>query len=120
MTNEEINIAIAKACGWESLAGDCDYGRHWKWRTQTGAIVSDPTEDLNSINEAENTLTEAQYSAFSDHLYDLAMEEYRKTGKWRWLCSGARLRAEAFFAHSKLVARIGIYPYCGPSLFLVY
>jgi hypothetical protein len=54
MTNEQINMAIAEACGWSF---DCDLGVCWD---QYGnAIITPPNycADLNAMHEAEKVLS---------------------------------------------------------------
>jgi hypothetical protein len=87
MTNEQINAAIAKACGW---VPDCDRGICWD--QHGNAIITAPNycTDLNAMHEAEKTLTCKQFEDYYLALYDV-------TQKTRWPVSAtARERAEAF------------------------
>ncbi len=66
MTNEQINAAIAEACGWSMEDGvwvwtadgiDCTYYELWDW-----------ANDLNAMHEAEKVLTDAQCVFFRTYL----------------------------------------------------
>lgn len=70
MTNEQINAAIGEVYGWKA-----DY-----------------CNDLNSIHEAEKTLTDDQFKLYS-HWVEKLMPE---TGFRFLLCATASQRAEAF------------------------
>jgi hypothetical protein len=85
MTNEQINEAIAKACGWRKEDGvwmwtangiDCTYPELWDW-----------CNDLNAMHEAEKTLTSVQLLDYIAFLFDATYEATVAT---------ARQRAEAF------------------------
>ncbi len=58
MTNEQINIAIAKACGWTDTKIVNDGGKLMYGQTE----VPDYRNDLNAMHEAEKALDD-------DHLY---------------------------------------------------
>jgi len=93
MTDEQINAAIAEACGWEEtepwINGDrcfarkddpCGY-RHWD--------IPNYCADLNAMHEAEKMLTENQ-----DQMMGFWLSHICKLGtRWR---ATARERAEAF------------------------
>ena len=51
MTNEEINIAIAEACGWTTK-----HKGLWVERLQTYAALPDYINDLNAMREAQELL----------------------------------------------------------------
>lgn len=91
MNNEKQRIAIAEACGWEPLPEG-----HFHPDNPVGQTMPDYLVDLNAMHEAEKTLNELQLVAYSDKLYDLAVEHQRKTGKWCYLSMSASQRAEAF------------------------
>ena len=90
MTDNEINAAIAEACGWTKEDGvyfwtangiDCTYPELWDW-----------CNDLNAMHEAESILTTDQFYLYSSWIDKLAPKnEYRA-----FLGATARLRAEAF------------------------
>ena len=85
MTNEQINIAIAEACGWKSpfqqewLQGyDKEGGHVWAFSgtDQEGdrAPLPDYCDDLNAMHEAENRLTSFQRAKHGKILQDLLNE----------------------------------------------
>jgi hypothetical protein len=84
MTNENINAAIAKECGWKGCPRcsdpECAYN-----------VIPNYCNDLNAMHHAEKALN-------SDHIfqkYYLAL--YDITLSTRWLmCATASQRAEAF------------------------
>ena len=101
MSNDQINAAIAKACGWTDV------------HLSVGAMYGFPTErkiagippnrfthnecpnyctDLNAMHEAEKVLTDDQFK-WDPHWVEKLMPET----KYRcYLCATARHRAEAF------------------------
>lgn len=53
MNDEEINIAIAEACGWKI----CPFGEPLQPKTWRSALdLPDYCRDLNAMHEAEKTL----------------------------------------------------------------
>jgi hypothetical protein len=82
MTQNEINIAIAEACGWKRIEPICiDY--MWRpgamtrgtasWKRPTGEPVlaewlPDFSSDLNACHEMEKVLTFQQRFTFRSHL----------------------------------------------------
>jgi hypothetical protein len=100
MTDEQINIAIAEACGWSGFssagyAGSIQYGRkplssHASWE------LPNYCNDLNAIHEAEMSLPVEE---FNGQEWDQSRSEYR--WRLRLIClhpchATARERAEAF------------------------
>lgn len=87
MTNEQINIAIAEACGWAHPS------------VQPYAFP-DYCNDLNAMHEAEKILTTKQKQryakALSDDLSDSAPTESCHTVWSDTIHANARQRAEAF------------------------
>ena len=82
MTDEQINAAIAEACGWgEECVLNTDGNRVW--------VTNFPLycTDLNAMHEAEKTLTSAQLLDYIAFLFDATYEATVAT---------ARQRAEAF------------------------
>ena len=93
MTDEQINAAIAEACGW---VPDCDRGICWD---QYGnAIITPPNycADLNAMHEAEKTLNKEQVREYQTYMYDMACEIDNTCGRWMPYSATARYRAEAF------------------------
>jgi hypothetical protein len=97
MTDDQINAAIAEACGW---VPDCDRGICWD---QYGnAIITPPNycADLNAMHEAEATLS---VSCRLDYptvllrvLFELDKYTWYATGGFTHITTTARQRAEAF------------------------
>ena len=113
MTDDQINIAIAEACGytgpfepvWLGPGDRCgisathpDSRRHY--------IVPNYTNDLNAMHEAEKLLTKEQQKEFSFELYYTLCPNQKSStiGWWDLNCAEAfrqshataRQRAEAF------------------------
>jgi hypothetical protein len=84
MTDEQINAAIAEACGW---GGECvvntDVNRIW--------VTDFPLycTDLNAMREAEETLKGKQFGTYGIALNDIE-------GSLWGIRATARQRAEAF------------------------
>lgn len=98
MTDEQINAAIAEACGWTDIHDDPTWG--WLGRPPKSSGSGWPillyTECLNAMHKAESVLTDDQYGLFSDYLYDTECKRQVQAKRWRWLSATARQRAEAF------------------------
>lgn len=88
MTNEQINAAIADACGWRKEDGV------WMWtRDDIDWTSPDPfdwCDDLNEMHEVEKMLTPLHQDEYWDHIKDIAGEGFDQ------LHATARQRAEAF------------------------
>ena len=90
MTDEQINIAIAEACGWkyeknETHAPD---GAFW-WSKKPE--FPDYCSDLNAMHEAEKIFDNALYCRYIDELCTQAIK-----GKNCMYLATAAQRAEAF------------------------
>ena len=90
MTDEQINIAIAKACGWkyeknETHAPD---GSFW-WSKEPE--FPNYCNDLNAMHEAEKVFNTALYCRYINELCDLTIK-----GNNSMYMATARQRAEAF------------------------
>lgn len=70
MTNEQINIAIAKACGWDSD----DIARGYTL-CQFSENVPDYRNDLNAMHEAEKVLTYEEAQQFEGELRGICGSE---------------------------------------------
>lgn len=88
MTNDEINIAIAKACGWELTPN-----AWWYKAGEYLPFAPDYCNDLNAMHEAEKVLPDLRlyikflYLVVSDDLLNTSNEPAFAT---------AHQRAEAF------------------------
>jgi hypothetical protein len=89
MTDEQINQAIAEACGWKEIT-NCTCGGK-KRGCPPGGHASSHTPnycaDLNAMHEAEKVLTVEEWSDYVDYLPTRWEEAIHAT---------ARQRAEAF------------------------
>lgn len=102
MTNDQINRAIAEACGWEEIT-DSVAPEEFQ-RRASGMLrdkhgnrtplkqIPDYCTDLNAMHEAEKTLTDDQFK-----WYTYWVEKLMPETKYRcYLCATASHRAEAF------------------------
>ena len=89
MTDEQINIAIAEACGWKKLS---EYNGAWGRDLQRTYLLPDYCNDLNAMHEAEKVLGEI-YSIKSHEYEDWLQSIIEHDQTWR---ATARQRAEAF------------------------
>ena len=81
MTDQQINAAIAEACGWIYFDG---------WQHPDGRnFPPDYTQDLNAMHEAEELLKGKQFGAYGIALNDIE-------GSLWGIRATARQRAEAF------------------------
>jgi hypothetical protein len=91
MTNEQINIAIAEACGWQFVTyketfakppngGPCQYKEG----------IPNYCNDLNAMHGAEKILTRDQIEVFCDQLLP------KHHGIWWGIHTTSHQRAEAF------------------------
>jgi len=81
MTNEQINAAIAKACGWKGCQ-ECNDP------ICEDNFIPSYCNDLNAMHEAEWSLTD-------DQLWRMARNIERNDEQWYFRAT-ARQRAEAF------------------------
>ena len=85
MTNEEINIAIAEACGWTTK-----HKGLWVERLQTYAALPNYLNDLNAMHDAEKVLTNEQLEVYCNILHK------PNHGVYWAIHATASQRAEAF------------------------
>lgn len=98
MTNEQINIAIAEACGWKLLEtplDDCGFAAYAKDPNGCPCpSIPDYCKDLNAMREAEIGMTEPMRQTYEQELQRVLLRTYEENS---WLVSAtARQRAEAF------------------------
>ena len=95
MTNEQINIAIAKACGmrgvWEKKITSCGCDGQWDYFNPQGNRLPDYCNDLNAMHEAEKVFDTALYCRYINELCDLTIK-----GNNSMYMATARQRAVAF------------------------
>jgi len=103
MTDEQINAAIAEACGWQEIT-NCTCGGK-KRGCPPGGHASTHTPnyctDLNAMHETEKVLDYEQCEAFSNTVADIVCAENREKDypfPWHFarIHATARQRAEAF------------------------
>ena len=89
MTNEQINAAIAEACGWKAVCvdGDSGYYKGFDNGAELRPDLPDYCNDLNAMHEVEETLPDGELWTMKYNLPSQGGLEFRST---------ARQRAEAF------------------------
>jgi hypothetical protein len=104
MTDEQINVAIAEACGWECIVPDVwHHGPvgYSKGIPDVRTKIPDYCNDLNAMHEAEKVLTIQQKA----NDYEILLETVTRRGKsgmtfglaaYLFCHATARQRAEAF------------------------
>lgn len=86
MTNDEIRIAIAEACGWVlEPAGKDSFGVHidtfWRHLTLQGIHkIPDYPNDLNAMHEAEEALPDHKRGFFNAELFLIAADRNLSCG----------------------------------------
>ena len=108
MTPEQMNIAIAEACG---IASHDHIGPIFK--TQSGFVRDCPDycADLNAMHEAEKVLTESKRRCYFFRLF--ATQRLDDSDLWKAVHATAAQRAEAFCrtAPSKQDPKLTIWAY---------
>ena len=103
MSEKEINIAIAEACGW-TWHGEDSWPKnpsnfYWKKGRLNYQILPNYLNDLNAVREAEELLDDDQWLEYMLNLQDVLQRDPNR-GKWI-VCqdnmhSTAAQRAKAF------------------------
>jgi hypothetical protein len=110
MTDEQINIAIAEACGmrgvWEKKITSCGCDGQWDYFNPQGNRLPDYCNDLNAMHKAEKMLTKEQLYNYGNKLdritlpktsMEMCYIESPEAGMYPDLfCATAAQRAEAF------------------------
>lgn len=110
MTNEEINIAIAEACGWTDITHTAPDRGYMQPRLigldkKDGIrkILSNYCDDLNAMREAELTLTAENKLKYASYLAQIFNSSYKKAWwdlnakeAFEIVNATARQKAEAF------------------------
>ena len=94
MTDTEINIGIAEACGWKFVEGGEKHGGACWWELNGKYAENGPDNycsDLNAMHEAEKELSVDERDSYADTLA-------QSFPAWSFavLHADARQRAEAF------------------------
>jgi hypothetical protein len=101
MTDQEINVAIAEACGWERTEKWTSgwMKRSSEWPEGFPGAIPNYCTDLNAIHKAEQTLNSSLVRRYNDELAKTCkvLESiFAKTGPQGWVFHAtARQRAEA-------------------------
>ena len=98
MTDEQINAAIAEACGWECIVPDVwHHGPvgYSKGIPDVRTKIPDYCNDLNAMHEAEKVLAPKNWNNFSENWHNYYMH-LRGGDADRAIHATARQRAEAF------------------------
>lgn len=94
MTDDQINMAIAEACGWTEIQ-TCTCWDDVSRGKPPGKIglkhIEDYCNDLNAMHEAEKTLTDANMFVMAHHIERLVSAHGQ-----HYFHATARQRAEAF------------------------
>jgi hypothetical protein len=98
MTDEQINAAIAEACGWTDIFEHPEFGLMGVESETHGCRtgIECYTHDLNAMHDAEKSLTKQQVREYQTYMYDMACEIKNTCGRWMPYSATARQRAEAF------------------------
>ena len=96
MTDDQINQAIAKACGWTEISSDGVVGKAPGETCNRVMFLPDYCSNLNAMHEAEKVLTKDQVREYQCYMYDMACEIAITQGRWMPYSATARYRAEAF------------------------
>ena len=95
MTDEQINAAIAKACGWTEFRDNVTAKAPGEQLNRV-FFIPDYCNNLNAMHEAENVLKTVDSHEYTNLLYDFACKAQEENGKWLPYGIPARQRAEAF------------------------
>lgn len=104
MSEEQINIAIAEACGWTILETPIDDHGYASYAKDPNGCpcpgIPDYCRDLNAMHEAEETLELQDAGRYADDLRDVVLLRTRlpwvDAGSFAHIYATARQRAEAF------------------------
>lgn len=93
MTNEQINAAIAEACGLKKPSRKVKLNDKGFFVTQHAKLPNYCT-DLNAMHEAECLLVGGIESQYAENLVEITNADWMD--QTRFFCATARQRAEAF------------------------
>jgi hypothetical protein len=102
MTNEQINVAIAEACGWTEIEQYTQAIDGWYGYEPNGDHSQIPNycNDLNAMHEAEETLDLQKAGVFAEQLrvtvYRTTRLPHVDSGSFAHVHAIASQRAEAF------------------------
>lgn len=94
MTDNEINAAIAEACGWTNINSAGKAGRAPNADYIGYEFIPDYCNDLNAMHNAEGLLSESQWQDFVDHLVN---DWSSLPDPWKEVCHAtAKEKAKAY------------------------
>jgi len=102
MTDEQINAAIAEACGWTEVRANGDTGiyKGFDNGAELRPDIPDYGNDLNAMHEAEQHLWRKDYNMRYDYVDELGKilnpTVWHRMSATDMLDASARQRAEAF------------------------
>jgi hypothetical protein len=96
MTDEQINAAIARVCGWTDVSEVHRSGKAPGADYVGQEFMPNYCTDLNAMHDAEKVLTKEQVREYQCYMYDMACEIHATNGRWMPYSATARYRAEAF------------------------
>jgi hypothetical protein len=104
MTNEQINIAIAKACGWKWTGSGPNKDAHWRRNKNDKTFkrtheLPDYCYDLNAMHEAEDKLEGMNKVEFAIQLCRVVGKDWPSGiggGSFAHIHATALQKAEAF------------------------
>lgn len=94
MTDDQINQAIAKACGWTEISSDGVVGKAPGETCNRVMFCPLYCTNLNAMHEAEKTIFPYYATVYSNELARVAGAEM--SDDTDYFCATARQRAEAF------------------------
>jgi hypothetical protein len=99
MTDKQINIAIAKACGWEQVEGEECFFENGSEQIYIENIFDYYCNDLNAMHEAEGKLEGMNKAEFAVQLCRVVGKDWPSGiggGSFAHIHATAAQRAEAF------------------------
>jgi hypothetical protein len=97
MTNEQINAAIARECGWSEVNSTHRSGKAPNAEYIGSEFIPNYCTDLNAMHQAEKVLTKDRNSYLTELAILVSTDDLRgQDADWPWVCATARQRAEAF------------------------
>lgn len=92
MTDEEMRVKIAEACGWQVSRADWSQPMGYLNGQRSCLVIPDYLNDLNAMHEAEKTLTVEERKSYCHQLCEVQI----KDGLVSPIFATARQRALAF------------------------
>lgn len=99
MTPQQINIAIAEACGWIKVRQHWERNGEMRWNNDALHYLQLPDycHDLDAMHEAWCQISPPKHYEFRKHLQQIVLRDGHTHGPCRSCCNAtAPQRAEAF------------------------